>query len=34
MALSKEGTKKVTFGPNDPSDPSSDTIILTNADFS
>ena len=34
MALSKKGTKKVTFGPNDPTDSSSDTITLTNVDFS
>ena len=34
MALSKKGTKKVTFGPNDPTDQSSDTITLTNVDFS
>lgn len=34
IALSKEGTKKVTFGPNDPTDQSSDTITLTNVDFS
>ena len=34
MALSKKGTKKVTFGPNDPTDSSSDTIALTNVDFS
>ena len=34
MALSKKGTKKVTFGPNDSTDQSSDTITLTNVDFS
>lgn len=34
IALSKEGTKKVTFGPNDPTDKNSDTITLTNVDFS
>lgn len=34
LALSKEGTKKVAFGPNDSTDSSSDTITLTNIDFS
>lgn len=34
LALSKEGTKKVAFGPNESTDSSSDTITLTNIDFS
>lgn len=33
MALSKEGTKEVTFEPNDSTGQGSDTITLTNADF-
>lgn len=34
MALSKTGTKNVEFGPNDPNDSTSNTITLTNVDFS
>ena len=33
MALSKEGTKEVTFEPNDSTSQGSDTITLTNTDF-
>ena len=33
MALSKEGTKEVTFEPNSSTGQGSDTITLTNTDF-